>query len=35
MRHFIELTLAPRLLSSGVPSSSTTRALVARTGSTA
>jgi hypothetical protein len=35
MRHFIELTFAPRLLSSGMASSTPTRALVARTGSTA
>ena len=34
MRHFIELTFAPRLLSSGMASSTPTRALVARTGST-
>ena len=35
MRHFIELTLAPCLLPSGVPPRSPTRALVARTGTTA
>jgi hypothetical protein len=34
MRHFIELTLAPRLLSSGMAPRSPTRALVARTGTT-
>jgi hypothetical protein len=35
MRHFIELTLAPCLLPSRVPPRSPTRALVARTGTTA
>jgi hypothetical protein len=35
MRHFIVLTFAPRLLPGGMASSTPTRALIARTGSTA
>src|SRR5450631_85139 len=34
MRHFIELTFAPPLLPSGMAPSASTRALVARTGTT-
>src|ERR1017187_7838849 len=35
MRHFVDLTLAPRLLPSGMPPSSTARALIPCAGTTA